>query len=171
MRSLAGHTGRWTGTNDFRMMPDDPFVTAVAHAELTAAAAGHLTSIVYTWAHPGDGPQDGLLVLGLDDDGGAAAYWGDSWHQQPAPKLLAGTADGARVVVGYEYGGGWAWQITVDATDAESLTIQMDNVIPLKEATSQIAAGPYVVMLARLARVAAESEDDARAAAASTRPR
>jgi hypothetical protein len=152
MGRFAGHTGRWAGTNSFRMMPDDPFVDAAATADLTIAAAGNLTSINYTWTHHDDGPQDGLMVLGLDDDGRAIAFWGDSWHQQPAPKVLGGTADGARVVVGYEYGGGWEWRITVDATDPESLTIQMDNVIPPSEATPQIAAGPYAAMLVRLSR-------------------
>jgi len=161
MGRFAGHTGHWTGTNSFRMMPDDPFVDAAATADVTIAAAGNLTSIGYAWSHPDDGPQDGLIVLGLDDDGRSTAFWGDSWHQQPAPKVLSGSADGGRVVLGYEYGGGWEWRITVDATDLQSLTIQMDNVIPPNESTAQIAAGAYVAMLVRLSRSTADGYDDA----------
>jgi hypothetical protein len=45
--------------------PDDPFVEAAATADVTIASAGNLASIGYTWSHRDDGPQDGLLVLGV----------------------------------------------------------------------------------------------------------
>ena len=46
-----------------------------------------------------------------------------------------------------EYGGGWRWRVTLDPSDAQSLRMQMDNVIPAEGATADIADGPYPVMV------------------------
>jgi hypothetical protein len=54
--------------------------------------------------------------------------------------------------VSYEYGGEWRWQIIVDATIPDSLTITMENVVPESAATDTVAAGAYVAMLADLRR-------------------
>jgi hypothetical protein len=35
------------------------------------------------------------------------------------------------ITVGYEFGTQWRWQITVDPTDAETLRLGMDNLIPV----------------------------------------
>ena len=146
---LVGAAGRWAGTNGFRLMPADPMAEHAAAALVVEAAGGHLTSFAYTWEHPDDGPQEGLLVFGPaeDDDRGVVALWGDSWHQQPAPRPFAGsmTAGGA-VELAAEYGGGWGWQIAVWASPGESLTMEMRNVIPPDQATAEVSAGPYVVM-------------------------
>ena len=75
--ALTDRAGAWTGTNGFRLMPADPMHDAPATAEVDVKAGGSLVAISYTWSHPADGPQDGLLVLGAGGDpGGVTAFWG-----------------------------------------------------------------------------------------------
>ncbi|MEU5527458.1 hypothetical protein ABZ744_11015 [Micromonospora chersina] len=151
---LADSAGSWSGTNGFRLMPTDPLAGSLATITVTTAAGGHLTSVAYSWAHPDDGPQDGLLVVGAGaQEGSLVAVWGDSWHQQPTPMSLTGGpgADGTFELRG-EYGGGWAWRIVFDTADAERLRMRMDNVIPADQATAEMPAGPYPVMVAEVTR-------------------
>ena len=64
-----------------------PSHAAVATADVSSTAAGGLTTIAYTWTHPDDGEQDGLLVRGPDDDlDSVIALWGDSWRKSPAAR-------------------------------------------------------------------------------------
>ena len=134
-------------------MPADAPHVAAATADVATAAAGNLTAIAYTWSHPADGPQDGLVVIGPSEEvDGAVAFWGDSWHQSPQPTMLSGGFVDDRLVVSYEYGGGWRWQIIVDATIPDSLKLSMENVVPESAATDTVAPGAYVAMLADLRR-------------------
>ena len=76
---LFDFAGPWAGSNGFRMMPDDPLAEFPAAATVTIAAGGYLTSVAYSWEHPDDGPQDGLVVVGsAGEDGSLVAMWGDS---------------------------------------------------------------------------------------------
>ncbi|MEV4703063.1 hypothetical protein [Actinoplanes sp. NPDC049316] len=149
---LCDFAGSWAGTNGFRLMPGDPLAEAPATVTVTTAAGGHLTLVAYTWAHPGDGQQDGLLMIaaaGEDArDGSLVAVWGDSWHQKPATMSLPGGPAGeASFVFAGDYGGGWGWRIRFDATDPENLRMGMDNVIPAEHASGDEVAGPYPVMV------------------------
>jgi hypothetical protein len=152
MHLLAGHVGVWTGTNRFRLMPDDPPAEAEATAQLTLGAGGNLAVLAYTWTHPDDGPQDGVLVLGPADDtyesdaspgptgGGVLALWGDSWHQQPAARTLHGTAGGGSLTVGYSYAEGWWWRIVLTAEEPDVLRWRMDNEVPASASETGEAA-------------------------------
>jgi hypothetical protein len=135
-------------------MPTDEPYAASATAEVSVAAGGHLAVIAYTWSHREDGGQDGLLVIGPDEaPGKVAALWGDSWHQAPAARLLHGAIDGAVITVGASYAEGWDWNISVDATDAGSLRLRMDNVVPASAAAAQgQQGGAYWAMDAELRR-------------------
>ncbi len=146
--------GSWEGSNSFRLMPGDPFSEAPAAGTLALAAGGCLATFGYTWTHPEDGDQDGLLAFGLaGGDNAIVALWSDSWHQHPDVKVCEGSRDETGVIsVGLEYGDGWGWQITLDATGADVLSLRMDNVIPPAVATEEISAGPYVVMSMELRR-------------------
>ena len=146
---LPNSTGTWVGTNGFRLMPSDPLVEFPASVTVTAAAGGYLTSVAYSWEHPDDGVQDGLLVIGPAEEGGSlVAMWGDSWHQKPTPMMLSGSRGiEATLELEGDYGGGWRWRVMLDASDAESLRMQMDNVIPAERATADIPDGPYPVMV------------------------
>jgi hypothetical protein len=135
-------------------MPADPLAEFPAKATVTTAAGGHLASIAYWWEHPDNGPQDGLLVIGTANEGGSlVALWGDSWHQKPAPRLLSGTHEtDLTLELEADYGGGWRWRVSFDATDADSFRMQMDNVIPDELATAEKSAGPYPVMIMQTRR-------------------
>ena len=147
----AALAGTWAGTGGFRLMPADPLREFPATVNVTTAAGGHLALIAYTWRHPDDGPQDGLLLVGRAGDGGAVAgTWGDSLHQQPEPMSLTGRSADALDLEG-TYGGDWRWRIRVEAGEG-GLTMTMDNVVPAGEAAADVPPGPYPGMVVRAVR-------------------
>jgi hypothetical protein len=156
MSFLSDHVGSWIGTNGFRLMPTDAPHVAAATADVSTAAAGNLTTIAYTWSHPDDGAQEGLLLVGRSGEApGAVAFWADSWHQQPDPVVMPGEVRDQLLTVSYAYGGDWRWQVTIDGTDLDALTIRMDNIVPESAAGEGGSAGAYSAMATELRRVAA----------------
>ena len=153
MGQFEQHEGVWVGTNAFRLMPGDVPSDAPMKATISRAAKGALTQIAYTWVHPDDGEQDGLLVIGHGEESSTAvAFWGDSWHQSPEPRTLEGTIDGEAVTLVYNYGGDWRWEVIVDASAPDQVVLTMNNVIPESAATAEISAGAYAAMRAELRR-------------------
>lgn len=153
MKTFARHLGTWHGTNDFRLMPTDPFHTAPAGATVIRAAGGNLATITYNWAHPADGEQSGQLVVGPGEDEGAAlAFWGDSWHQYPSPRMLRGRVEGVVVTLEYEYQADWWWRIIVDVSDEAALMLRMENVVPAGAGDANFPGGAYSTMATSLTR-------------------
>lgn len=152
--TYADLAGTWTGSNGFRLMPSDPLAEAPAAAALTPAAGGNLLVVAYTWRHPDDGPQDGLLVVSPADAPDAlTAMWGDSWHQHPAAMVLAGLRQpDAELRFSGEYAGGWGWRILLAAPEQGRLQLRMENVVPAEHATTELPAGGYPVMIMDLSR-------------------
>jgi hypothetical protein len=155
--ALARNAGTWQGTNGFRLMPTDDLVTAPATATVTVAAGGHLVTVGYTWRHPEDGEQQGLLVLGHgDEEAGpdhATAFWADSWHQQAARAMdgSVGSADNHTLTFEYDYGGGWLWRVQLAAT-VHGLALRMLNVVPESAVPDASSAGAYEAMVMDLQR-------------------
>lgn len=149
-------TGSWEGSNGFRLMPGDPLSKFPAAATLSVGAGGYLGTLDYIWTHPEDGAQNGLLAFGIaGSDNSIVALWADSWHQHPEAKVSQGSLDEDGVIsVSYEYGDGWRWLITLDASQTDVLLLRMENVIPAEVATAEISAGPYVAMSMELHRIA-----------------
>lgn len=153
--SFGRLAGTWTGSNGFRLMPTDELYDAPATADVSTAADGHDLVLTYTWAHPADGPQDGVLVAGSADERQVVtAAWGDSWHQKPALLTLTGSLIERRLEASADYGGGWRWVISLDGSGVDRLALTMYNVIPAGHATDEVPAGPYPVMVAELRRPA-----------------
>jgi hypothetical protein len=154
--TLGRLAGTWRGSNGFRLMPPDELYEAPATAELATVAGGHDLVLSYTWAHPADGPQDGVLVVASPEDERqvVTAVWGDSWHQKPSMLTLSGTLAERRLEVSADYGGGWRWAISLDGERDDRLVLTMHNVIPAEHATDETPAGPYPVMVAELQRAA-----------------
>jgi hypothetical protein len=150
MGFLSSHQGSWTGTNKFRLMPTDEPYADSATATVSVAAGGIVATIAYTWSHPETGAHDGLLVLGPDEEHGRViALWGDSFHQSHAARAISGVAEESVVTLRSTYGGDWEWIITVDASDAETLRIRMDNVVP---ESAHPGVGAYWAMETELQR-------------------
>jgi hypothetical protein len=148
--------GGWSGSNGFRLMPTDDLYDGPATAELSTAAGGHDLVLTYTWVHPVDGPQDGVLVVGSPEDEQQVltAAWGDSWHQKPSMRTLTGRLTERRLEVTADYGGGWRWAVSLDGSRDDRLTLTMHNIIPAARATDEVPAGPYPVMVAEYVDVA-----------------
>ncbi len=151
---LPNAEGAWQGTNGFRLMPTDQLSEFPAEVTVMTAAGGYLTSAAYSWKHPEDGEQDGLLVIGnADEDGSLVAMWGDSWHQKPAPMMLSGRKGTDKTLeLEGDYGGGWRWRVILDATDAENLEMRMDNVVPADQVPPGMPAEPYSAMIMKARR-------------------
>jgi hypothetical protein len=131
VEQLQSYHGPWTGTNRFRLRPNDEPYAAPMTAHLESGAGNTLTLLRYTWTHAESGPQDGLMLLGSGESPGeVVALWGDSWHQAPAARRMNGTAEPSLVTVAAEYGEGWEWRIVIDVVDPEVLHLRMDNVVP-----------------------------------------
>jgi hypothetical protein len=151
---LRSVEGTWEGTNGFRLMPTDQLSEFPAQLTVMTAAGGYLTSVAYSWKHPEDGEQEGLLVIGnADENGSLVAMWGDSWHQKPAPMMLSGSRGTDKTLeLEGDYGGGWRWRVILDATDAESLEMRMDNVVPADQVPPGMPADPYPAMIMKARR-------------------
>ena len=149
---LARHAGAWSGTNGFRMMPNDPLDVRPATAIVGLAAGGNLTSFSYTWEHATDGPQEGVILVWQDADEGAHAIFADSWHQKPEPMPMTGAADDATIELEGEYGGGWKWRIVIESPNDATLRMTMLNVVPAEFGTEEFAGGPYPVSITELTR-------------------
>jgi hypothetical protein len=149
LTGLASATGSWTGTNGFRLMPFDELAERPASLGVQIGARGNLASVAYRWEHPSDGSQEGLLIVGLSsEEGQLTSLWSDSWHQQPTSMSLTGAVTpGGSIALEGSYGEGWAWRITVEAPGDGQLHLRMDNVIPESQATDEIRAGAYPVMI------------------------
>lgn len=145
MNPFLDQVGSWSGTNRFRLMPDDEFASGDSTAVSQAEAGGWGWSLRYTWIHPEDGAQSGLLLVASpSDDGSITAAWIDSWHQKPYLQAFSGAVVDGQVQVTAEYAPGWEWRIEA-GPDAESddLRMVMSNVVPADQGES---AGAYVVM-------------------------
>lgn len=144
------------GECSFRLMPSDALAPAPATARVSLPAKGIGLLVRYTWQHPDDGPQEGVLLAGApdQDDPTVTATWLDSWHQQPATMQLLGRVEGDTALFEGTYAETWGWQIEI-TRHGEGLSLVMRNVIPAEAAeqapegvTKQ--AGPYDVMVMRV---------------------
>lgn len=141
MHLCADHRGSWVGTNRFRLMPDDAPAESEATAELSLGAGENVAVLRYSWAHPGDGVQEGVLMIGSGADPDVAVgLWGDSWHQKPGAAELRGSFADSSVTVGYSYAEGWEWRITISVEDPDVLRLRMDNVVPASASAASGAA-------------------------------
>lgn len=143
MNPLREFVGTWTGTNSFRLMPADALAAGESSAVTSVEADGWGWALRYTWVHPDDGEQAGmLLVASPADDGSITAAWLDSWHQKPYLQPFSGSTSDRAVTLEAEYAPGWLWQIAVHA-DEEALRMTMHNVVPKGHGDFH---GAYVVM-------------------------
>ena len=135
-KTLNHLTGCWTGVSKLWLAPTEPVRISEARAEVGTAIADDFLTVAYTWNE--NGPQNGLIVLGQDEESQALqAVWVDSWHQ-PSFMLCKGTPDAAgRIAVQGRYpapeGPDWGWEIALESDGSDSFLIVMDNITPQGE--------------------------------------
>lgn len=142
-----------TGRCGFRLMPLDELCDGPSSALLTPVGEQGFT-LHYTWTHPTDGVQRGVvLVGGTGEEGRVEGSLFDTWHQQPGLMPLTGTRDGDRVALAGTYLEEWGWQVDVELGDGAA-RMTMRNVVPasalamLPPDSPPMSAGPYEVMRA-----------------------
>lgn len=144
------------GTCAFRLMPHDELTEGPSSARLRRVGPTQL-ALSYTWTHPVDGPQQGLVLVGGPGDDGDAitAAWADSWHQQPGLMTLTGTRTGDGFDVAATYAAEFGWEISLHTKEPGETTMTMLHVVPESALASApadgppMSAGPYEVMVAR----------------------
>ena len=123
---------------------------------MSVAAGANLAAVAYTWSHPKDGAQEGLLDDRAGRGGGPAGGAVGRLLAPGTPRAgrwpVPSRAASARV--GASYGGDWQWNIIVDASDPASLRIRMDNVVPESAGADGHFVGAYWAMDADLRREA-----------------
>ena len=147
----------FSGTCSFRLMPYDRLLEGPSSATFDEVGPTQVL-LRYTWTHPEDGPQHGVLLIGGPEEDGddVAATLADSWHQKPGLMTLTGLRRGDTIELASLYAGDWGWQVTINAGDEPTMT--MRNVVPesaldmLPTDAPRVAAGPYDVMVARWRR-------------------
>ncbi|GGB87664.1 hypothetical protein [Knoellia flava] len=146
-----------TGTCAFRLMPHDPLEEGPSSAVVTLVGAPGFT-LHYTWVHPTDGEQSGVVLVGGPDDAGAVeGALFDTWHQQPGLMSLRGARAGDRVDLAGTYLEEWGWTIAIEL-GGETVTMTMCNVVPESALAMappdgpSMSAGPYDVMVASWTR-------------------
>ena len=141
------------GTCAFRLMPDDPLLEGPSSAAVTTVGEQGFT-LHYTWVHPTDGEQRGVvLISGTGDAGAVEGALFDTWHQQPGLMTLSGNRSGDRVELAGTYMEEWGWTVAIELAD-EAVTMTMCNVVPESALAMAppdappMSAGPYDVMVA-----------------------
>ncbi|MCE1178754.1 hypothetical protein ACQP1U_12505 [Actinomycetota bacterium] len=149
--TLSDIVGIWHGTNGFRMMPGEVFDEGPASAEIREVAGGAALVVDYTWQHPQEGEQHGVLVVGTASQSALSMHLLDTFHQSEIPERFEGGQTGpARAEWFHDYGE-WRWWVRVSMED-DRLVITMDNTVPESYGTALKPAGPYCVMRMVLSR-------------------
>lgn len=149
----------FAGTCAFRLMPYDELVEEPSALLLDEVGPTQVL-LRYTWTHPEDGPQHGVLLIGGPEEDATAvtAALADSWHQKPGLMSLTGDRLGDSVVLSSQYAGDWGWEVTVAGIEGDEPTMTMRNVVPVSALATlpadgpHVEAGPYDVMVARWRR-------------------
>lgn len=133
--AFAPLSGTWSGANRLWLDPSAPPAESGTMLTAGTTAQGKFLTLAYTWAHAG-APQDGLLVVGHDPEGGTVqASWVDSFHNGDKFMILNGgvNADGSIILKGsysVEGYGEWGWQIRLLPPVGDRFTLKMDNISP-----------------------------------------
>ena len=91
--ALKDLVGRWQGSNQLWLSPDEPVRQSEGTADVHLGAREAFAVVRYTWADQGQ-PQDGLLAVRLAPEQSALdGVWIDSWHVGKTFMTLGGEGD------------------------------------------------------------------------------
>ena len=132
---ITGLLGKWQGTNNLWLSPEDPVRKSVSDAEIKTTAQDQFTEIRYTWTFEGV-TQEGRLILGKEvGTGRVRAAWFDTWHMRDQFMVCEGASEEKGTVwVAGSYaappGPDWGWRITIEQREGSVLNFLMHNISP-----------------------------------------
>ena len=131
--ALTSLVGKWQGTNQLWLNPNEPARESASTAAVKLAAQEKFLILEYTWTDNGR-PQDGFLLLGQEQQKVTAA-WIDSWHMQDVMMLCEGVAEpDSTVWVQGSYaappGPDWGWRLSIQPMPNDQFRFVMYNISP-----------------------------------------
>ena len=126
--------GEWRGTKQLYLEPPPAAaVSSPTKLSVVPVAGANFLRFDYDWAFEGE-TQEGMLLLGVDEENTASAAWIDSFHMSSKIMSCSGTASAEAVELRGNYaappGPDWSWRITVRSASADAFAIVMHNISP-----------------------------------------
>lgn len=143
--ALKDLVGRWQGSNQLWLSPDEPVRQSEGTADVHFGAREAFAIVRYTWADQGQ-PQDGLLAVRLAPEQSALdGVWIDSWHVGKTFMTLGGEDDrdgGLSLLGSYAAptGPDWGWRIVISSGGPDELLVRMFNISPEGEVSPAVEA-------------------------------
>lgn len=135
LTELTQLIGKWRGTNQLWLSPDEPVRGSESIAEFSTIAHAQFTELRYSWAEEGNA-QEGRIILGQAPESRVVkAIWFDTWHLMDQFMVCEGQVDSEGVVrVKGSYaappGPDWGWQITIEPKEKDVFHLIMHNISP-----------------------------------------
>jgi hypothetical protein len=131
LQGLSDQT--WHGTSGLWMEPGTPGFRSETTATVRLVANGIAAAIEYSWSFEG-ATQEGILIIGISDDGSAEASWIDSFHMSAEFMLSKGSVsrdDSLSVLGHWSAGDGppWGWRTEIAKQSNAAWQVRM-YVIP-----------------------------------------
>lgn len=121
-----GHNSRW-------LQPGTPAIESATCATISAVAGARVDSLDYTWTHGGE-PQDGRILLAIDDAEGVHMPWCDSFHMDAKTMVHVGDRSGEVIAATGSYRAPdskpWGWRIEVEPRGTDALQLRMCSILP-----------------------------------------
>ena len=125
-------SGGWQGTS-LLWLSEQPLESETT-AAVRSAAGGTCLCIEYRWSYEGE-PQEGILLLGNQGEGGMQIIWRDSFHSDGAFMVSDGQTEGPGAVQAVTHyaappGPDWGWRTHLRTDDENRFEIAMVNISP-----------------------------------------
>ena len=126
-------SGTWTGHNSLWLQPGTPVIESDTSATIGAVAGGKVVTLDYAWTHEGE-PQDGLIVLSIDDAEGVHMAWCDSFHMDAKIMNLIGDGSGEAIAATGSWqiadSEPWGWRIELEPQGLNAFQMRMYIILP-----------------------------------------
>lgn len=125
--------GKWTGRSSLWLQPGTPAIESATSAAIGAVAGGKIVTLDYAWAYEGE-PQDGRILLAVDETEGVHMAWCDSFHMDTKIMDLVGNGSGKVIAATGSYqvadSEPWGWRIELEPQGRDAFQLRMYNILP-----------------------------------------
>lgn len=142
---LSKLVGRWTGSNQLWLSPDEPVRQSQTNASVSLAAHDGFATITYTWADQGKLHDGVLIVRNAPQPSEQDMVWVDSFHTGGKFMVFKGEqhTDG-RIAAFTTYpappGPDWGWRMVLASENGDDWELLMYNVAPTGEVYPAVEA-------------------------------